>query len=608
MSMTLNQRSATSSSAADRPIDVQEWVNEASALLEPDSVVWCDGSQQEAQSLIDLMLASGTLIRLNDQLRPGSYLARSEPTDVARVESRTFICSADPQDAGPTNNWQDPASMRDTLRGLSRAAMRGRTLYVVPFSMGPVGSPLARFGVQITDSPYVVLSLHMMVRVTNEVLRAISEGASWVKCLHTVGAPLAEGDADTAWPCHETKYISHFPESKEIWSFGSAYGGNALLPKKAFALRIASVMAKEEGWMAEHMLLVKITSPEGKSYTVVAAFPSACGKTNFAMMQPTLPGWTVETLGDDIAWLAPGRDGRLRAINPEAGFFGVAPGTGASTNPVAMDMLSAGTIFTNVATTAEGDVWWEGMTAEAPADLTDWQGEPFDATSGQPAAHPNARFTVPLNACSSLAKEWDDPEGVAVDAIILGGRRSTTMPLVLEARDWKHGVFLGATMASEKTAAAEGTLGEVRRDPFAMLPFCGYNMGDYMQNWLDMGDRLRNVGRMPRIFHVNWFQKDSEGRFIWPGFGENSRVIEWITQRLDGAVAATESPIGWLPKSLNTEGLELTDEAVQALLTVDPELVRQDLADAEEFLQAFGERLPEEISAELEATRERLSR
>lgn len=607
MSMTLNQRNIATQTSP-RPIDVQEWVNEAAALLEPHSVVWCDGSNSEAQELIDLMVNQGTLTKVNEDVRPGSYLARSEPTDVARVESRTFICSTDPLDAGPTNNWEDPDSMRSTLRELSQGAMRGRTLYVVPFSMGPLNSPMARFGVQITDSPYVVLSLHIMVRVSTEVLDKISDGASWVKCLHTVGAPLAEGDTDSAWPCNETKYISHFPETKEIWSFGSAYGGNALLPKKAFALRIASVLAKEEGWMAEHMLLVKITSPEGKSYNVVAAFPSACGKTNFAMMQPTLPGWKVETIGDDITWLAPGIDGRLRAINPEAGFFGVAPGTSAATNPIAMEMLASDTVFTNVATTPDGDVWWEGMTQEAPEGLIDWQGNPWDKDSGSPAAHPNARFTVKLGACGSLASEWDDPEGVAVDAIIFGGRRSTTMPLVVEARDWKHGVFLGATMASEKTAAAEGTLGEVRRDPFAMLPFCGYNMGDYMRNWLDIGETLRGVGRMPRIFLVNWFRKDSNGRFIWPGFGENSRVVEWIVNRLEGAVAADESPIGWLPKSLNTDGLELGDSELSTVLGVDSDLVAADLDDAEQFLASFGDRLPPEILRELEATRERLSR
>ena len=608
MSMTLNQRSSeTPTNPIPRPIEVQEWVNEATALLEPRDVVWCDGSLEEAQALREVMVAQGTLIELDHDLRPGSYLARSEPTDVARVESRTFICSENPVDAGPTNNWEDPSTMRETLRTLSRGSMRGRTLYVVPFSMGPLNSPMARLGVQITDSPYVVLSLHMMVRVRPEVLVAIEGGASWVKCLHTVGAPLAEGETDTAWPCHDTKYISHFPETKEIWSFGSAYGGNALLPKKAFALRIASVMAREEGWMAEHMLLVKITNPHGKSYTVVAAFPSACGKTNFAMMQPTLPGWRVETLGDDIAWLAPGADGRLRAINPEAGFFGVAPGTGATTNPVALDMLSSNTVFTNVATTPEGDVWWEGMSETPPEGLLDWQGSPHGPASPTPAAHPNARFTVKLEECSTLAREWDDPEGIAVDAIVFGGRRSTTMPLVVEARDWNHGVFLGATMASEKTAAAEGTLGEVRRDPFAMLPFCGYNMGDYMQNWLDMGDRLRSVGRMPRIFHVNWFQKDANGKFLWPGFGENARVVEWMIDRLEGAVAAQESPIGWLPKSLNTDGLDLTDAAQESLFSVDPSLIRADLDDAEQFLQGFGDRLPERILRELRATRERLS-
>ena len=608
MSMTLNQRSSeTPTNPIPRPIDVQEWVNEATALFEPHNVVWCDGSPEEAQALREVMVAQGTLIELNHDLRPGSYLARSEPTDVARVESRTFICSENPEDAGPTNNWEDPSTMRETLRTLSRGSMRGRTLYVVPFSMGPLNSPMARLGVQITDSPYVVLSLHMMVRVRPEVLGAIEGGASWVKCLHTVGAPLGEGETDTAWPCHETKYISHFPETKEIWSFGSAYGGNALLPKKAFALRIASVMAREEGWMAEHMLLVKITNPQGKSYTVVAAFPSACGKTNFAMMQPTLPGWRVETLGDDIAWLAPGADGRLRAINPEAGFFGVAPGTSATTNPIALDMLSSNTVFTNVATTPEGDIWWEGMSETPPEGLLDWQGSPHGSASPTPAAHPNARFTVKLEECSTLAREWDDPEGIAVDAIVFGGRRSTTMPLVVEARDWNHGVFLGATMASEKTAAAEGTLGEVRRDPFAMLPFCGYNMGDYMQNWLDMGDRLRSVGRMPRIFHVNWFQKDANGKFLWPGFGENSRVVEWMIDRLEGAVAAQESPIGWLPKSLNTDGLDLTDAAQERLFSVDPSLIRADLDDAEQFLQGFGDRLPERILRELRATRERLS-
>ena len=588
------------------PADVEAWVAEISALTTPDAVVWCDGSADEASRLIEDMVAQGTLIALNSELRPDSYLARSEPSDVARVEARTFICSVDPDDAGPTNNWEDPDIMRRTLLDISAGSMKGRTLYVVPFSMGPLGSPLARLGVHITDSPYVVISLHMMVRVTQDVFDDIRAGRSWVKCVHTVGAPLAPGETDAAWPCSDTKYISHFPETREIWSFGSAYGGNALLPKKAFALRIASVLARDEGWMAEHMLLVKVTSPEQKSYTLVAAFPSACGKTNFAMMQPALPGWKIETLGDDIAWLAPGRDGRLRAINPEAGFFGVAPGTGPKTNPVAMNMLWGNAIFTNVATTAEGDVWWEGMTKEAPHDLTDWQGNPYSADSSDPAAHPNARFTVSLNQCPTLAPEWDDPEGVVVDAIIFGGRRSSTVPLVLEARDWNHGVFLGATIASEQTAAAEGTIGEVRRDPFAMLPFCGYNMGDYMGHWLSMGDTLRQTGRLPRIFQVNWFRKDAQGNLLWPGFGENARVLEWMVHRLEGRVSAAASPIGLLPHKLNTDGLELSTEDITELLKVDPTEQLVELDAAAEFLGKFGSRLPAGIHQELQATRSRL--
>ena len=609
MTMTLDPHTLTKNhpNSANKPLDVVEWVNELATLMSPDQVVWCDGSAEEATRLIDLMIAQGTLEALNPDLRPNSYLARSSPSDVARVESRTFICSADPLDAGPTNNWFDPTEMRSTLRDLSQGAMAGRTLYVVPFSMGPLGSPFSKLGVQITDSPYVVLSLHMMVRVTSEVLDKIHDGHTWVRCVHTVGAPLEAGQDDVAWPCNETKYISHFPETLEIWSYGSAYGGNALLPKKAFALRIASVLARDEGWLAEHMLLVKVTSPEGRSYNMVAAFPSACGKTNFAMMQPTLPGWKIETLGDDIAWLAPGSDGRLRAINPEAGFFGVAPGTSTGTNPVAMQMLHQNTVFTNVARTSDGDVWWEGMTKEIPTGLTSWTGDAFDETSGELAAHPNARFTSPLSQCPSLSSEWDDPEGVVVDAIIFGGRRSTTIPLVVEARSWNHGVFLGATIASERTAAAEGTLGEVRRDPFAMLPFCGYNMGDYLQHWLTMGDRVRVTGRPPRIFQVNWFQKDEQGRFLWPGFGENSRVVEWIVDRLEGQVAATETPIGWVPKKLNLSGLDISDAAVEQLLGVDRDAVSRELDDAEAFLSTFGDRLPETVTQELNATRARLN-
>ena len=609
MTMTLDPHTPTKThpGSANRPLDVVEWVNELTTLMSPDQVVWCDGSKEEASRLIDLMVDQGTLEALNSDLRPNSYLARSSPSDVARVESRTFICSPDPLDAGPTNNWFDPTEMRSTLQELSHGAMAGRTLYVVPFSMGPLGSPFSKLGVQITDSPYVVLSLHMMVRVTNDVLDQITGGASWVRCVHTVGAPLHPGHEDVAWPCNETKYISHFPETREIWSYGSAYGGNALLPKKAFALRIASVLARDEGWLAEHMLLVKVTSPEGRSYNMVAAFPSACGKTNFAMMQPTLPGWKIETLGDDIAWLAPGADGRLRAINPEAGFFGVAPGTSTGTNPVAMEMLGQNTLFTNVASTPDGDVWWEGMSKEIPAGLTSWTGEAFVEASGELAAHPNARFTSPLSQCPSLSSEWDDPEGVVVDAIIFGGRRSTTIPLVVEARSWNHGVFLGATIASERTAAAEGTLGEVRRDPFAMLPFCGYNMGDYLQHWLTMGDRVRVTGRPPRIFQVNWFQKDEQGRFLWPGFGENSRVVEWIVDRLEGQVAATETPLGWVPKKLNLSGLDISEAAIEKLLDVDHDAVSRELDDAAAFLSTFGDRLPEAVSRELDATRARLN-
>ena len=607
MTLTDTVTSASPKTDESRPVDVIEWVNEIAALASPDRIVWCDGSKDEANELISTMLASGTLIQLNPELRPDSYLARSAPSDVARVESRTFICSLDPDDAGPTNNWQDPSEMKTTLRGLAKDSMRGRTLYVVPFAMGPLGSPLSKLGVQITDSPYVALSLQMMVRVSAEVLSMIRSGASWVKCFHTVGAPLNDGDVDVAWPCNETKYISHFPESLEIWSYGSAYGGNALLPKKAFALRIASVIARQEGWLAEHMLLVKVTSPEGTSYTMAAAFPSACGKTNFAMMRPSLPGWTVETLGDDIAWLRPGRDGKLRAINPEAGFFGVAPGTSQATNPSAMEMLWGNTIFTNTALTAEGDIWWEGMTKEAPEGLTTWQGEPHDKASGQPAAHPNARFAVGLGQCPTLADEWDDPEGVVVDAIIFGGRRSTTVPLVTEALNWNHGVFLGATIASERTAAAEGTLGEVRRDPFAMLPFLGYNMGDYLAHWLEMGDTLRVTGRPPRIFQVNWFRRDANGGFIWPGFGENSRVVEWIVDRLEGRVPARRTAIGWTPETINLEGIELEESALQALLEIDPEAIARDLDDAEVFLNTMGSRLPAEISRQLEDTRTRLS-
>lgn len=590
------------------PAEVSDWVDQWAELLTPDQVVWCDGSTRERHDLIQLMQDQGTIEPLNAELRPYSFIARSEPTDVARVESRTFVCANDESDAGPTNNWVAPDEMKSTLRDLMTGSMRGRTLYVVPFSMGPIDSPMARFGVQITDSPYVVVSLHLMVRVSNRVLEKITQGSNWVKCAHTVGAPLEPGQADVAWPCNDTKYISHFPETREIWSFGSAYGGNALLPKKAFALRIASVLARDEGWLAEHMLLVRVTSPEGKRYHLVAAFPSACGKTNFAMMQPALEGWSVETLGDDISWLAVGDDGRLRAINPEAGFFGVAPGTSDSTNPVAMQTLWGNTIFTNVAVTPDGDVWWEGMSKETPAGLTNWRGDAHDPHSGDPAAHPNARFTVGIDQCPTLAEDWDNPEGVPIDAIIFGGRRSDTVPLVVEARDWDHGVYLGATIASEQTAAAEGTVGVLRRDPFAMLPFAGYHMGDYMNHWLTMGERLRATGRIPRIFQVNWFQKDDNGRFIWPGFGDNIRVVKWMVDRIEGRHSAVDTALGLTPHphDLEIEGTALSMDVLSELLRVDSMLAKADLEAAEEFLASFGDKLPEAVRHQLHQAHQRL--
>lgn len=591
------------------PADVAKWVDQWTKTFQPDQVVWCDGSTRERHELIQLLQDQGTIEPLNAELRPYSFIARSEPTDVARVESRTFVCSEKEEDAGPTNNWIDPKEMKKTLTELNTGAMKGRTMYVVPFSMGPIDSPMARFGVQITDSPYVVVSLHMMVRVSNQVLQRISAGANWVKCSHTVGAPLAEGQEDVAWPCNETKYISHFPEAREIWSFGSAYGGNALLPKKAFALRIASVLARDEGWLAEHMLLVRITSPAGKRYHMVAAFPSACGKTNFAMMQPALEGWSVETLGDDISWLAIGEDGRLRAINPEAGFFGVAPGTSHKTNPVAMETLWGHTVFTNVAVTEDGDVWWEGMTKEVPQGLTNWRGEPHNPQSGETAAHPNARFTVGIDQCPSLAADWDEPAGVPIDAIIFGGRRSDTVPLVVEARDWEHGVYLGSTIASEQTAAAEGTVGVLRRDPFAMLPFAGYHMGDYMNHWLGIGETLRSNGRTPRIFQVNWFQKDAEGRFIWPGFGDNIRVVKWMIERIEGIHSAVDTAMGLTPRAedIDVDDAEISADALRGLLDVNAEAVRADLDAASEFLDTFGHKLPDAVRRQLDAAHARLN-
>lgn len=595
--------------SVERPVEVARWVAEQAALLEPSDIHWVDGSTRERHELLQLLVANGTIEQLNPDLRPYSFLARSAESDVARLENRTFICTENEADAGPTNNWREPAAMRAELTEVFRGSMRGRTLYVVPFAMGPIGSPMARFGVQLTDSPYVVVSVGTMTRMGNPALDAIAGGASWVPAVHSVGAPLAPGQADVAWPCNDTKYIVQFPESREIWSFGSAYGGNAILAKKAYALRIASVMARDEGWLAEHMLLVKVTPPSGKAYHFAAAFPSACGKTNMAMMTPSLPGWKVETIGDDIAWLWIGTDGRLRAINPEAGFFGVAPGTGMRTNPTAIDSLWGNTIFTNVARTDDGDVWWEGMTDEKPARLTDWRGEPWTPASGRPAAHPNSRFTVSARQCPSIAEDWDDPEGVVIDAIIFGGRRASNVPLVVEARDWDHGVFMGATIASEQTAAAEGTVGELRRDPFAMLPFAGYNMADYFAHWLDFGRRLRRSARVPRVFQVNWFRKNADGSFLWPGFGENARVLEWMVGRLDGQLGAVDSPIGALPTdgSLNVDGLDLDEAALTELFRVDPAAFAAEADDIETFFASFGDRLPPELSRQLALLRGRLA-